>query len=371
MLSHGKKRVAAIGLAGLGLGLAVVLAGRSPAAAAADRVPTDPGEVLAHTGGAGENAALRRALAANPRDLELALRVARADILLARQSSDPRYLGRAQAALTPWWTDDAPAAVLVLRATIEQSLHDFPSALRHLDGALARDPDNAQAWLTRAVVLTVLADYDGARASCAHVPPSLAETVCSTQIESLTGKSRAAHQRLAARVQEGVGSREEAAWALSSLGEYAVRFSDRALAERHFREALALAPDDAYTRSALADLLLDMKRYGEAAELVRGREADDGMLLRWVLAEPNDERVRLLAARFEASRARGDVVHRREEARFALFLGERDRAYDLARANFDVQKEPWDVRILLATARTPAEAAPAQAHLARTGLELP
>ncbi len=62
---------------------------------------------------------------------------------------------------------------------------------------------------------------------------------------------------------------------------------------------------------------------------------------------------------------RGDTVHRREEARFTLdLLHQPDRALDLARANWDVQREPADARILLETALAaghPDAAAPALA----------
>src|SRR4051812_39524893 len=144
----------------LGAGVAVCLLffGRSPKAAAdPGRVPTDPSEVLEtlpvslESGPHKEIKALRRALAARPDDLPRAVRLARLDIGLARERSDPRYLGHAQAALAPWWsTENAPVEVLVLRATIEQSLHDFESALRDLDAAVRRDPQHVQAWLTRA-----------------------------------------------------------------------------------------------------------------------------------------------------------------------------------------------------------------------------
>ena len=59
----------------------------------------------------------------------------------------------------------------------------------------------------------------------------------------------------------------------------------------------------------------------------------------------------LLGQRFAASRARGDRVHLREEARFALAIKNApDEAFDLARANWAVQKEPLDARIALESA---------------------
>ncbi len=53
--------------------------------------------------------ARQRALADNPHDLKLALDVARADLALSRSLGDPRYLGRAQAALAPWPAASASA----------------------------------------------------------------------------------------------------------------------------------------------------------------------------------------------------------------------------------------------------------------------
>jgi hypothetical protein len=85
-------------------------------------------------------------LAQAPGDLSRATTLAAAHVRIARQEGDPRYLGYAQAALAPWWSDpNAPTSVLVLRATIRQSLHDFDAAVVDLGTALQREPRNAQA----------------------------------------------------------------------------------------------------------------------------------------------------------------------------------------------------------------------------------
>lgn len=69
-----------------------------------------------------------------------------------------------------------------------------------------------------------------------------------------------------------------------------------------------------------------------------------------------------LAARFAASRRRGDeAVHRREEARFTLELLEQPRAaLKLALANWQTQREPADARILLEAAKASGDAAAAR-----------
>ena len=97
--------------------------------------------------------------------LDIALPLAQFYLSRARATGDLRFLGYAEAILAPWRAAGSrcPCQVLVLHATILQSRHAFMPALAELDrGATAADPDNAQAWLTRATVLRVLGRYDEA-----------------------------------------------------------------------------------------------------------------------------------------------------------------------------------------------------------------
>jgi hypothetical protein len=98
--------------------------------------------------------------------------------------------------------------------------------------------------------------------------------------------------------------------------------------------------------------------------------------LRLVLAEgPESAHLDELRARREANRARGDVVHRREAARFALLVDKRPAdALELARANWDVQREAADARIFMESALAAANhvaAAPVVAWVRSTGIEDP
>ena len=80
------------------------------------------------------------------------MKLARSYLDSARsQGNDVRLIGRAQAALAPWWSAaEPPPAVRLLRATNKQSLHDFTAARAHLDALVAADPTDVQACLTRA-----------------------------------------------------------------------------------------------------------------------------------------------------------------------------------------------------------------------------
>jgi len=307
-----------------------------------------------------EITALRQALADSPGDPALASRLARLEITESRRRSDPRHLGYAQAALQHWWHVPAPPVeVLTLRATIRQSRHEFEAARADLDQAVARAPDDAQAWLTRSVVLAVLGHYDDARASCAPLPrltSALVAEACVAALDGVTGHAGPAAERLEFALARASRD-DDVAWALSVLADLDVVRGDATGAERHLRAALALDADDAYSRASLADLLLDAHRYADAIEIVQGREQNDGLLLRLAIAEHAtraaraSEHVAELGARFQASRARGDALHGREEARFELLIRNAPaRALELARANWAVQHEPADARIFLETA---------------------
>jgi tetratricopeptide (TPR) repeat protein len=367
--------------------VAGAIAYRPSAAASALRLPTDDDEVLERLpSGAGDPRArraaeLRRSLAARPEDLDAAMALARLDIQEARARSDPRFLGYAQAALAPWWSlSEPPTPVLVLRATIKQSLHDFEGALADLDRAVALAPDDGQAWITRSVVLTVRGRYDEARRSCEPLrdlatPMTLA--ACTGAVDAVTGHAADAYARiLGTPTLPG-----ERAWAQSTLGEVAVRLGRDADAERHFVTALAIDPSDGYATGAYADLLLDAGRAPEVVTMLAGRTDNDGLLLRLALAEAATgapqaaAHAGAVAARFEAAHLRGDRLHLREESRFELGLRhDPARALALAKENFAVQKEPWDVRVYLEAALAAGEhdaAVPALELLAAHHLEDP
>ena len=327
---------------------------------------------------------LRDDLAKNPNDLHLAVRLARRYIEIGRAEGDPRYYGYAEAVLQPWWRLAAPPVdVLLLRATMKQNRHEFTAALADLTAALAVQPLNAQAWLTRAVILQVTGQYDDAQKSCARLAPLtpvLVSTTCIADVSSVSGKAADAYGQLStavdASLEADTGLRQ---WSLSVLAEVAARAGDPVAAERHYRAALALGTKDVYLLGSYADFLLDQGRAAEVRTLLAEEIRVDPLLLRLALAETAlkapelAEHVAALQARFATARLRGDTVHRREEARFTLHLLQQPaEALRLAQENWQLQHETWDARLMLEAALaagTPDAAADVLAWLKETRLE--
>ena len=330
--------------------------------------------------------ALRQQLTATPQDLALATSLAQRYISLARSETDPRYLGYAQAALAPWWRQAAPPLpVRLLRATILQSTHQFGPALQDLDFVIAQEPANGQAWLTRATVLTVQGDYAKATASCARLSAlstQLVTVTCIANVASVTGRAASSEQLLDLTLQRSAGVAPELeSWALTLLAEMATRRGETALAEARYKKALAQQPRDSYLLGAYTDFLLDRQRTQEVVKLLQDQQRVDALLLRYALAMqalPGQQAAfqaakTELAARFHAAMQRGDTVHQREQARFALFAQQDvPAALQLAQKNWAIQKEVPDMRILLEAAlaaRNYAAAQPVLAWIAEHGVE--
>jgi hypothetical protein len=368
--------------------LLLLLAAGCGAARANPFIPNDEKLVLEHIPEARDAAgarlrALHTALLADPHNLDLALRAAEADMAQARAHGDPRFLGRADAALAPWPVGPAtPARVLLLRATMLQSTHQFDASLAALGQVLRAEPQNTQAWLTRAAVHQAQGRIDAARGDCGHfatIAEGLLADSCVAGVMAASGHAAMALRALTIAAEAGAGEPAGARlYALTIAAETAAALGDATAADR-FDEALAVDGSDPYLLATWSDFLLDHGRAAEVVKLLQDSKRIDPLLLRLALAEralgrpAAEEHIADLAARFDAARARGDTVHRREEARFRLYLAnDAPGALALAQANWGVQREPADARILLEAAlaaRDAAAARPVAQWMRDTGLE--
>jgi tetratricopeptide (TPR) repeat protein len=358
------------------LGLAL-----SGAAAAAPYTPRNDAEILAEVP-AGTAHVAAPALNLTRKRLDVALPLAQFYITRSRATGDLRFLGYAEATLAPW-LNRSPVlpSVLVLHATILQSRHSFDASLQELDRALAAQPDNPQAWLTRATILRVLGRYNEALASCTHLERSAdaaVTTLCKEGLRSLTGHLESAYTTVASLPSQSLPD-EVRAWRYSELGEMAERLGRDTEAEHWFSEGLQYAGDDFYTRTAYADLLLRHGRDAETLRLLGNYRSMEPMLLRVAIAEKHtgDSHAvntdTFLSNAFAVEERRGDAVHRREQARFLLDVEQKPaQALAAAQENWRVQREPDDVLILLRStqaAHRPDVATPALEFLRREKLQ--
>ena len=330
-------------------------------------------------------ASMHAALAAGSHNFDLAADLAKRHLERFRRDQDPRDLGQAEAAIEPWLRQsDPPPRALVLRASVRQSNHFFASALDDLDHAIRAQPDNVEAWLIRANILQVQGRYLEARQSCGRLilMNTVIAGICLANVAAVSGTPEQASrltQRLAAQIPPTDPLYH---WLLVSQAETAVWMGRQEAAEQFFRRALVASPRDAYLKTAWADFLLDRNRPKEVLALLAGDIRNDNLLLRLALAEKQAglnadlaRHVEDLASRFAASAERGDRVHLREEAIFNLkLLNDPQRALSLAEANWQVQKEVADCRILMeaaVAAREPTRAAPAMTWLRTARLRNP
>ncbi len=319
----------------------------------APRLPTSDSEIIAPTRHQDDKQRLKT-VPGGPA-------LAREYLALGRRRSDPRYFGLAQAALGDLWTEPEPASdVWLLRATLRQADHDFDGALKDLDGILTREPRNPQALLTRAAIRQVQGNYADALADCERLSAlthGLVVTGCRAVAEGNSGKAR---ESLAALEKELKGDADPGVWiwAAGIAAELSLNLGKTKEAEKWLRRALEKDPEDVFTLTALADLLLEQKRAAEVTKLLQGREFVDGLLLRLALAEkkpgaPMGPYAKKMMERLTEAKNRPRYpAHLREEALFNLKVleGFEDRAAEMARENWKVQREIIDTRLALETA---------------------
>jgi tetratricopeptide (TPR) repeat protein len=295
-------------------------------------------------------------------------------IQAGRASGDPRTLGYAEARLAGVPDRDAAGVeALVLRATIEQSRHRFDEARVLLDRAIERAPKHVQARLTRATIGHVRGDLHEARADCDALREAAAtvSVICRAVNDSLSGNNRQALKAL-----DSINEASLRGWALSLAGEIHEQLGAPDAAVRAYSASLALN-DDLYTTIALADVLISQHRWSQAEASLSPLPPTDAVLLRRYIVARRQQRDAAstmqaqLAARLADAQVRGELLHAREAALFALELGDVPAALKFARRNWNDQREPADLRILASAAYAANDSNTlneVRGWLARTGL---
>ena len=337
--------------------------------------PTRDDEVIevlpATSASRGEDRATRKRLAARPDDVGLALSVAKRYFEQAHVSGDPRYVGLALSALRPW-PDPAtsPTSVLLMRATLQQYLHEFDPAVVNLRLLLAR-PDgsrNAQARLTLATVLRVQGKYADSDAACREIVGAGAQVygaACLAENQALRGEVAAGRKSFEAMLADPALPPSVRGWLLTSVAELEERDGRVAAADAAYRGVLRLGPDS-YAALAYADFLIRQRRPVEALRVLKDEVRTDTVLLRLAIAgamakSPDAERdATEMRDRITLANERPDarIFHGREQAMFALAIDRDPKlALELARGDVAQQREPLDLLVLAEAARASGEPA--------------
>ena len=331
--------------------------------------PTRDDEVVevlpALAGGRAEARRQRQLLAQKPRDPALALAVAKRYLDQAHEQGDPRFAGMASAAISAWNDDAAaPDDVLLMRAGLQQYLHDFDASAATLQRLLARPSaaGRSQAWLTLATVRRVQGRYAESDEACSEVKRSgaaLHGNACTAENLALRGQVDRARDLFTALLGDRRNPPATLAWLQTSLAELEQRAGRASAADAAFRAALQLDPAP-YTTLAYADFLIDEGRATSALAILKDQPRSDAVLLRLAMAgkaakapsataDAAEMRERIALAN---ERPDAKLFHGREQAMFALAVeGDAAAALALARGNAEHQREPLDLLVLARAAR--------------------
>jgi tetratricopeptide (TPR) repeat protein len=257
------------------------------------------------------------------------LQQARGLLAAAAQTGDARLASRAEAVLSRFPADDTRADVLRMRAFAAQHRHDFAEARRLLDRWITRDPRAGDARLARAQIHVIGGRLDAARADCAALVLGVDAgdgMLCVAMLSMRQGQYPAAASVVGRWLaQNPDGDRDGRRYALTMRAEIAARAGERD-AERYFRDALALAPDDVRTLAAYARFLRGAGRAREVDALLRGHPGHEGLLLQRALAlrETDPAAADAIAAKlargYAAAHRLGRAPELRDEAELLLTL---------------------------------------------------
>jgi tetratricopeptide (TPR) repeat protein len=288
-----------------------------------------------------------------PATLEEAIAQAKIAIQSSRELQDPRYLGRARALLNRWWgKDGASNEVLVLQATIEQSLHLFADARRTLGTLTTKFPESLQAWLTLASLDRLAGKYSSALNSCERAASSSTSGVakiyadfCTADIQCHLRNEAIPFRSLLINLKRQRLNPDVLSWGYSLLAECEERMGDTEKAFDAYRTSLSLVSDN-YTAISYVDALLRNKQPEKAMQVLGTLPKSDSVQLRiahsmrmrdigqWKLIHSD------LLQRFSESVARGDdaKLHSRERAYAALWLSD-DPKEALAQSSLNIENQ--------------------------------
>lgn len=273
----GGATAAALALGGLVGG--VLAESRSAASSSAAPVALADRALAGAAGGIGASplAALEAQVRAQPRDATLLTQLGFAYQLRWRETADPSYLPRSEAALRRalrFGLDDANAVLGLGSLALIQ--HEFRAALRYGRRAEKLLPGSSRPYGVVGDALVELGRYDEAFAAferMVSLRPSLASYARVAYARELVGDREGAVVAMRLALDAAAGQPEPTAWANVELAKLKLGLGRARAARVHARAALSALPGYPSARVELARINAAAGRLGPAIEQAR-RAAD-------------------------------------------------------------------------------------------------
>lgn len=273
----------------------------------------------------------------------------------AGSTGDARLAARADALLARMPGNPQSDRVLRARAFSAQHRHDFDAAKAILDVLIEQSPRDGDARLSRAQIEVLQGDFRPARAGCAVLALGVDSgrgLLCVATLAERRSQYDAAADVLDRWLAQSPPTDPARRYALVMRAEVASRAGD-ADADRWFRTALAMAPQDVRTLAAYARYLRAQHRHREVIALLAEVPDHDGLALQRALSAramrlpSSPALVASQSRRYALARALGSTPELRDEAELSLALDDDPRrALALAEQNFRQQRDVEDVDIL-------------------------
>jgi tetratricopeptide (TPR) repeat protein len=274
--------------------------------------------------------------------------------------SDYRY-GRAKTWLQSQLIQNKKVSVelLYLYARVLQHQHQFDSALKYLDEALALDPKNINSWLLKSNIHMVQGHADLAKQACLAMlghTNIIVLTACALDVASQDGQLDDSYKELnRLSTSQGLAESPEQQWIMQMLADMALRNDMPAAAEKHL-ESFDLETATVSVLALWADTQLALLKYDQVlirlAPVVNAHPIqDDALLLRLTIAEKAYSKLpywqNIFAQRVALRELRNDSLHAAELARYYLDVNIKpEKALYWAKINWQVAQQYGDRKLL-------------------------
>ena len=306
---------------------------------------------------------------------------------LATRNNDARAYGHTLQLLQQWPSaQPMPDTARLIKAAALQHSHHFDAAAAELAHIPAQSPARHSAAQMLAQISLTAGHYDAAIKACDELRDrgaALLALNCQTQIDGLTGDANHALTQLRTLLAQDSLAPAMRLEFLLTAADIANRLAMNEQAQQYYQAALQLAPDNNYLIISYSDWLMRESNPGAVLALLADRfdpESDFEQLILYALAlresgqqSAFDKYAQRLNTALSAMHQRGDDRPHKLIAQHALYIAnDYALAVQAAKANWQIQKEPSDLLLLVKAGNAAQDSAAldiARSWLAETGTE--